>query len=109
LTEERIIRAQEGLAAARATGKMPLEIVLTVMRGGPEAEDVTERQYRAAVDAMPYVHARLASAVVTHRDGLDDLNVDDLRSLLAAAERATWLAGGENQDETGATYSGKPN
>src|ERR1700677_4089114 len=109
LTEDRIIRAQEGLAEACATGKMPLEVVLAVMRGGDAAKEITDRQYHAAVDALPYVHARLASTVVTHRDALDDLNADQLRTLLAAAECATWAAGGEDQIEVGAAYSGKPN
>lgn len=109
LTEERALRAAEGLENARLSGKMPLDIVLSVMRGSKEAEGITDQQYKAAVDALPYVHARLASTTVTHRDALDDLSVSDLRSLLASAERAAWALGGEDTGEDSSTYSGKPN
>src|SRR3954451_7654737 len=58
---EREARACAGLAEAHASGRMPLDVILTVMRGGPEAEAITDRQYEAAVAAAPYLHPKLSS------------------------------------------------
>jgi len=108
ITVDRLTQTAEFVEKAKRSGQMPLDIVLSVMRGGPDAEQVTERQYHAAVDALPYVHARLASTTVTHRDALDELSVDDLRSLLATAERLSWLTGGEDTGEISSERTGKP-
>ncbi|NOG74227.1 hypothetical protein [Roseicella sp. DB1501] len=63
-TIEREMRAQAGIASAIEGGALPLDILLTVMRGGPEAEAITARQYEAAVAAAPYLHPRLASSSI---------------------------------------------
>lgn len=63
-TVERELRAEHGVQAAIATGIMPLDVLLTVMRGGPEAAAISERQYEAAVAAAPYLHAKLAATTL---------------------------------------------
>lgn len=63
-TVERRLRAQAGLEAARTTGVMPLDIMLTVAAGGPEADKISDRQLQAAIAAAPYVHPRLAAVAV---------------------------------------------
>lgn len=83
----------EGLAQSiSATGKTPLAIMLEDMARKYEAGDFEGAANRAE-SCAPYVHARLASTTVTHRDALDDLSVDELKQLLAHAERAAWLDG----------------
>jgi len=64
LTIERRLRAQAGFAAAEQTGVMPLDIMLTVARGGEAAAGITDRQLAAAVAAAPYVHPKLAAVAV---------------------------------------------
>ena len=63
-TVERRLRAQAGLQAARTTGVLPLDIMLTVAAGGPEADKITDRQLQAAIAAAPYVHPKLAAVAV---------------------------------------------
>lgn len=43
---------------------MPLEVVFRVMRGGPDAEGISERQFEAARAALPYCHPRLNATFV---------------------------------------------
>jgi hypothetical protein len=63
-TVERAARARAGLEAALATGLMPLDVILAVMRGGPAAAAISERQYQAACAAAPFLHPRLGSAAL---------------------------------------------
>ena len=63
-TVERRLRAKAGLEAARTTGVMPLDIMLTVAAGAPEADKISNRQLQAAIAAAPYVHPRLAAVAV---------------------------------------------
>ena len=63
-TVERQMRAQAGLEAAKLTGKLPLDIMLTVAAGGPEADKISDRQLQAAIAAAPYVHPKLAAVAV---------------------------------------------
>ena len=63
-TIERKLRAQEGLAAARQTGRLPLDIMLAVAVGGPGADKISDRQLQAAIAAAPYVHPKLAAVAV---------------------------------------------
>src|SRR3954453_21271221 len=58
-TLEREARARAGLAEAQASGRMPLDVILTVMRGGPAAEAISDRQYQAAVAAAPNLHPKV--------------------------------------------------
>jgi hypothetical protein len=51
------------------------------MRG----ETWTDRQFEAAQAAAPYIHPKLAAAVVTHRDELADIGTEDLRAIIALA------------------------
>jgi hypothetical protein len=63
-TVERRARARAGLEAALAAGPMPLDVILAVMRGGPAAAAISERQYQAACAAAPFLHPRLGSAAL---------------------------------------------
>lgn len=63
-TVERRLRAQAGLEAAKQTGAMPLDIMLAVAAGGPEADKISDRQLQAAIAAAPYVHPKLAAVAV---------------------------------------------
>ena len=63
-TIERQMRANSGVAAARQSGVMPLDIILTVARGGEAAAQITDRQFAAAVAAAPFFHARLSAVAV---------------------------------------------
>ena len=63
-TLERRLQAKAGIEIAETTGVLPLEILITVMRGGPDADCITERQLQAAVAAAPYIHPRLAAIAV---------------------------------------------
>jgi hypothetical protein len=55
------IQADEGIRAALESGITPLEIVLRVARGGPEADAIDDRQLSAAIAALPFVHPKLAA------------------------------------------------
>jgi hypothetical protein len=57
--------ASEGYRNALSAGVTPLEVVFRVMRGGPEAADISERQYDAAKAALPYTSARLTASFVS--------------------------------------------
>lgn len=63
-TVERRMRAQAGLEAAKQTGTMPLDIMLAVAAGGPEADKISDRQLQAAIAAAPYAHPKLAAVAV---------------------------------------------
>jgi len=98
-------QAIEAIAVVR--GLTPLRVMLEDMETKYHAGDLSGAATRAETCA-PYVHARLASATITHRDALDDLSVDDLRNLLASAERAAWVIGGEDTGEISSEGAGKP-
>lgn len=108
-------RKQSELAISVAkNGIQPIEVVLNTMRKAWSEGDSKTATDMAAI-ALPYTTPRLASTVVTNRDGLDDLSIDDLRRLLDAAERNASIASGEgdqpgsicseDQGEAGATAS----
>jgi hypothetical protein len=63
-TLEREARARAGIEAALTTGLLPLDVILTVMRGGAEAEAISERQYLAAVAAAPFLHPKLSTTTL---------------------------------------------
>jgi hypothetical protein len=63
-TLERAARAKADIEAALATGPMPLGVILAVMRGGPEAAAISERQYQAACAAAPFLHPKLSSTAL---------------------------------------------
>jgi hypothetical protein len=90
-----------------SSGVQPIEVVITVMRNAWAEKDYKTATQMAEV-ALPYTTPRLASTVVTHRDALDDLNVDELRALLAFAERPAWIASGTGEGEADAADTGKP-
>ncbi|MDO9712366.1 hypothetical protein [Paracraurococcus lichenis] len=87
-TLEREARARAGLTEALTGGPMPLDVILTVMRGGEAAAQISERQYDAAVAAAPYLHPRLASTTVdaTVRRSLSDFTDEELAALAGAAD-----------------------
>ncbi len=59
-TIEQQIRAKTGISTVRETGVMPLDIILTVARGGKAAAEISDRQFAAAPD----LHARLSAVAV---------------------------------------------
>ena len=63
-TVVRQLQAQAGLAAAKSTGVLPLDIILTVAAGGPAASKISDRQLQAAIAAAPYMHPRLTAVAV---------------------------------------------
>ena len=69
--------AAEGLSRAMADGVSPLEVLLTVMRGGPKAEGITDRQFAAAKEAAPYVHPKLAATTLDATFRRDPSNMTD--------------------------------
>lgn len=89
------------------SGIQPIEVVLTVMRAAWAEHDYKTAATMAEV-ALPYTTPRLASTTVTHRDALDDLTADELRSLLAVAEDRASFAGSQAPLEAGAAFEGKP-
>jgi hypothetical protein len=86
-TIEREVRAAHGIAAAMESGVMPLDVMLQVMRGGDEAEQISDRQFQAAVAAAPYVHAKLntlkgdPAAPLQHHHTIGDVS-QRIRALL---------------------------
>lgn len=60
-------RVAVALAVERAekAGVMPLDVILSVMRGEAGSEVYTQRQVDMAIAAAPYLHARLASTDMT--------------------------------------------
>jgi hypothetical protein len=69
------------LKEALTGGESPLDIIIHVMR---ETGEITDRQFAAACAAAPYVHARLSSATVVHKDAFSDLTVVELRALIVS-------------------------
>ena len=100
-TVEKELRAQHGVANAVASGVMPLDVIVSVMRG---ENKYTQRQYQAAIDAAPYMHSRLSSTTVTHRDALDELALDELRAFLAMAAHTATISGEAVAGEDSAAY-----
>jgi hypothetical protein len=75
-------------AAAR---RQPLEVMLDIMARAVEAGD-DKAAMEAAKNAAPYVHPRLSSAEVVHRNKFDTLTDDELRALI---DQGRGLADGE--------------
>lgn len=100
-------QAESALSGLSARGRTPLSIMLEDMEAKYESGDLSAAATRAETCA-PYVHARLASTVVTHRDALDDLSVDDLRRLLAHAEHTARSIGHEIEGEAEPEIAGEP-
>ena len=72
-TAIRIVAARQGLALAERFERTPLELILSAMSGGAEAEKITDRQLQCAIAAAPYVHPRLSAvAHIPPRDTTDD-------------------------------------
>jgi hypothetical protein len=66
-TIERELRVASGVQSAVDGGYLPLDVILARMRASPlpDGTNPTDSQYHAAVDAAPYLHARLASTDTT--------------------------------------------
>lgn len=71
---------EKAIERAGATGELPLEFMLRVMRDEGEAFDV---RFDAAKAAAPYMHARLASVEqrVTYTDDATELSREQLRNI----------------------------
>ena len=75
--------AQANFAALCDDGTSPEEIVLTVMKGGKEAEKITDRQLSAAKDLLRYrlpalqsVEAVVARTEMTHEEWIEQVSKD---------------------------------
>ena len=100
-------KARKGQVQAVETGKSPLEVILDVMRNGKQG--YTLDQIECAKAALPYLHARLANTVVTHKDAFSDLDGVELRSLLQLArELERQEAAAEAGTGTGEVGAGEP-
>jgi hypothetical protein len=81
-TVRRKMAAAKGVRLAERMRRSPLEIILTVADGGPEADKITPRMLEAAIAAAPYCHARLAAvAYVPPPDDSRDRRRDMLRRI----------------------------
>jgi hypothetical protein len=54
-------RAQVGMRSALDSEAMPLDLMLIIMRGCPEADAITDLQFAAALAAAPFLHAKLTT------------------------------------------------
>jgi hypothetical protein len=65
-TTERRLRTETGLAAARQSGVMPLDVILARMRDEtlPNGRKPSDEQFQAAIAAAPYLHPKLAAIAV---------------------------------------------
>ena len=72
-TAIRVVAARQGLALAERFERTPLDVILTAMAGGADADQITDRQLQCAIAAAPYVHPKLSAvAFVPPRDTSDD-------------------------------------
>ena len=78
--------ARKLAALAAAHGMAPLDVMLADMRAKLEAGDLSGAADRAEACA-PYVHPRLASATLTHKDAFSELTREQLEELLAFAKQ----------------------
>jgi hypothetical protein len=78
-------------------GIMPLDVMLAVMRQGFEKSGYNVDQYRAAVDAAPYMHPKLTAIAyqpppdeeaAERREMLAKLTFDERKELISILERA---------------------
>ena len=81
-TKPRNTAARKLAALAAAQGMTPLDVMLADMRAKLEAGELSGAADRAEA-CGPYVHPRLASATLTHKDAFSDLTVEQLEELLA--------------------------
>ena len=79
--------ARKLAAIAAAQGMTPLDVMLADMRAKLEAGDLSGAADRAE-SCAPYVHPRLASATLTHKDPFSELTREQLEELLAFAKQA---------------------
>lgn len=85
MTLERAAARDAFLGKTLAEGTTPLSVILTVMLGGKAAEKVSERQYLAAKDAAPYVHARMAAIQHSGSIGSEPAEMTDAQLAAIAA------------------------
>jgi hypothetical protein len=76
--------ARAGIQQALESRISPLQVVLQVMRGGPEADAISERQFTAATAALPYTHPRLTATAISAT----------ITGGMTHEERLAWLAAG---------------
>ncbi|MBV8590273.1 MAG: hypothetical protein JO212_09480 [Acetobacteraceae bacterium] len=86
-TKPRNTAARKLAAIASAQGVTPLDVMLMDMRAKLEAGDLSGAADRAE-SCAPYVHPRLASATLTHKDAFSELTREELEELLAFAKQA---------------------
>lgn len=85
MTLERAAARDAVIGRAMAEGTTPLSVMMTVMLGGPAAKKVSERQYLAAKDAAPYVHARMAAIQHSGKIGIEPAEMTDAELAALAA------------------------
>ena len=85
-TKPRNTAARKLAALAAAQGIAPLDVMLMDMRAKLEAGDLSGAADRAEACA-PYMHPRLASATLSHKDAFSDLTTEQLEELVALARQ----------------------
>jgi hypothetical protein len=90
-TKPRNTAARKLAALAAARGIAPLDVMLMDMRAKLEAGDLSGAADRAE-SCAPYVHPRLASTTLTHKDPIEELTMEQLDALLALAEQVVQSA-----------------
>ena len=86
-TKPRSTAARKLAALAASQGMSPLDVMLADMRAKLDAGDLSGAADRAE-SCAPYVHPRLASATLTHKDAFSELTREELEELLAFAKQA---------------------
>jgi hypothetical protein len=103
--------AARGIRLAERMHRSPLEIMLTVAGGGPEADKITPRMLDAATAAAPYCHPRLAAvAYVPSSDASHDHRRDLLRRIPYQQRKQIeeiFAAAIEAEDEDGPEIDGE--
>lgn len=107
-TVERNLRAAKGLEAATLDGLLPLDVMLYRMRNEalPNGSMVTDDQMAAAIAAAPYIHPKLAAAMLKSEVEEEPvkleldyslLDVREMEQLLGLIEKATPRPAEENE------------
>lgn len=93
---------KDAIAVCVEMGVSPLEIMMTVARGGANGDAITERQFEAAKAAAPYIHPKLQSVNLSgsvKRDA-EELSDDELAAIIAGAGSIGGDGAGETPEDS---------